>query len=144
MPPLSFFPSELILSCHVESFPSTFLHGSSFWVPRGTSSLFMNCWFLSLLIHFLHNWVADRDISTLVSCVSWSPPPPWTVLIQPWLCCTSRESQAPKNPQVSRSGSYHWAPQRFSNLDELGFLLPFVSWDLRLTHSWVWVHPYDP
>ena len=50
--PLSFFPSELIHSCHVESFPATSLHGSSFWVPRGTSPLFMNCWFPSLLIPF--------------------------------------------------------------------------------------------
>ena len=83
--PLSFFPSELIPSCHVESFPSTFLHGSSFWVPRGTGSLFMNCWFLSLLIHFLHHWVADRDISTLISCVSWSHPPPLLNCLNPTL-----------------------------------------------------------
>ena len=50
--PLSFFPSELIPSCQVETFPATSLHGSSFWVPRGTSPLFMNCWFPSLLIPF--------------------------------------------------------------------------------------------
>ena len=50
--PLSFFPSELIHSYQVEIFPATSLRGSSFWVPRGTSPLFMNCWFPSLLIHF--------------------------------------------------------------------------------------------
>ena len=69
--PLLFFPSELIPSYQVESFPATFLHGSSFWVSRGTNHLFMNCWFPSLLISFLHQWVVDRDISVLVSCVSW-------------------------------------------------------------------------
>ena len=50
--PLSFFLSELILSCQIESFPATFLHGSSLWVSRGTSPFFMNCWFPSLLIPF--------------------------------------------------------------------------------------------
>ena len=50
--PLSFFPSELIPSCQVKSFPATSLHGSSFWVSRGISPLFMNCWFPSLLIPF--------------------------------------------------------------------------------------------
>ena len=50
--PLSFFPSELIHSCQVESFPAISLHGSSFWVPGGTSPLFGNCWFPSLLILF--------------------------------------------------------------------------------------------
>ena len=79
--PLSFFPSELIPSCQIESFLATFLHGSSFWVPRGTSPLFMNCWFSSLLILFLHHQVADRDLFVLVPCVSWHPP--WTILIQP-------------------------------------------------------------
>ena len=53
--PLSFFPSELIPSCQVESFPTSFLHGSSFWVPRGTSPLFMNCRLPNLLILFLHH-----------------------------------------------------------------------------------------
>jgi len=68
--PLSFFLSELILSYQVESFPTTFLHSSSFWVPRGTNSLFINCWFPSLLIYFLHQWVVDMDIYVLVSYVS--------------------------------------------------------------------------
>ena len=69
--PLSFSPSELILSYQVKSFPATFLHGFSFWVPRGISLLFMNCWFPILLILFLHQWVVDRGISVLVSCISW-------------------------------------------------------------------------
>ena len=57
---LSFFPSELIPSCQVESFPN---HGSSFWVPRGTSLLFMNCWFPSFLIHF---YIIGRLIGTYI------------------------------------------------------------------------------
>ena len=68
--PLSFSPSGLIPSCQAERFSATFLHGSSSWVPRGTRPLLMSCWFLSLLIPFLHHWVADRDISVLVLCVS--------------------------------------------------------------------------
>ena len=50
--PLLFSPSELIPSCQVESFLATSPHGSSFWVPRGTSPLFMSCWFPSLLVPF--------------------------------------------------------------------------------------------
>ena len=45
--PLSFFPSKLIPFYQVESFPATFLHDSSFWVPWGTSPLFINCCFPS-------------------------------------------------------------------------------------------------
>ena len=71
---LSFFPGELIPFYQVEIFPTTFLHGSSFWVPRGTSPLFMNCWFPSPLIPFLHYYVVDRDISILILCVSWYAP----------------------------------------------------------------------
>ena len=71
---LSFFPGKLIPFCQVESFPATFFHSSSFWVPRGTSPLFMNCWFPSLLIPFLHHYVVDRDVSVLLLCVSWYAP----------------------------------------------------------------------
>ena len=67
---LLFFPSELILSCQDERSLATFPYGSSSWVPRGTGPLLMGCWFLSLMTPFLHNWVADRDISILVPCVS--------------------------------------------------------------------------
>ena len=53
-----------------------------------------------LLVHkssdsFLHHWVADRDIFVLVPCVSWHPL--WTILIQPWLYCTSWGSRAPSS-----------------------------------------------
>ena len=89
--PLLFFLSKLISSYQVESCLAISLHGSSFWVPWGTRPLFINCWFPSFLIPFC----IDRDISVIVPCVFWHPL--WTVLIQPWLCCTFRGSQAPSS-----------------------------------------------
>ena len=71
---LSFLSSELIHFYQVERSLATFLHGSSSWVPWDTRTLLMSCWFLSLLICFLHHWVADRDIFILVPFVSWHAP----------------------------------------------------------------------
>ena len=49
---LSFFLNGLIPFYQTERFSTTFLHGPSFWVPRGTRPLFMSCWFPSLLFLF--------------------------------------------------------------------------------------------
>ena len=77
--PLSFFPSGLIPSYHAKRSPAIFLHGSSSWVPQGTRPLLMSCWFINLLIPFLHHWVADRDIFS--SFFVFLGMPPWTVLV---------------------------------------------------------------
>ena len=69
-----FFLSELIPFCQTKRSPTIFLYGSSSWVPWDTRPLLMSCWFPSLLIPFLHHWVADRDSSLLVLYVSWHAP----------------------------------------------------------------------
>ena len=107
---LSFFSSELIPFYQAEKSPSTFLHGSSSWVPRDNRPLLMSCWFLSLLIPFLHHWMADRDIFVMVPCVSWHAP----------LNCL--------NPNLAL---LH-APRIPSSWESLGILAQFFSWALRV------------
>ena len=68
---LSFFPSELIPSCQIESLPSCFpswffILGSSRYQPLAHELLFSK-----LSGSFLHHWMADRNVSILVPCVSW-------------------------------------------------------------------------
>ena len=71
---LSFFWIELIPFCQAERSQATFLHDSSSWVSWGTRPLVMSCWFPNPLTPFLHHWVAYRNISILIPCVSWHAP----------------------------------------------------------------------
>ena len=84
----------------------------------------MNCWFPSLLIPFLHHWVADKDTSVLVPYVSWHAPinrlnPNLTLL------------HVPRIPDLWESpgilAQFHfWAPSDFFDLlrTGLGFFSP--------------------
>ena len=64
---LSLFPSKMIPSCQVKSFPTTSHHGSFLWVPQGTRPLFMICWFSSLLIHFcIIGWLIGTYLSSFL------------------------------------------------------------------------------
>ena len=74
---LSFFPSELILSCQVESL-SNYLR----YRPLAHELLASK-----LSGSFLHHWVVDRDVPVLIPCVSWHSF--WAVLILSLLCCMS-------------------------------------------------------
>ena len=72
--PLSFFPSELIPSTRLKDSQPHSLMVFLPELPKVPGPLLLSCWFLSLLTPFLHHWVADRDLSILVSCVSWHAP----------------------------------------------------------------------
>ena len=104
--PLSFFPSELILSCQVESFLATFLHDSSFSVPRGTSPLFMHCWFPSLLIFFFFCFIRWLIGTYLFSFLVFLGTP--LKCINPTLALL-HNPRIPSSwqPQASRPNSYH-------------------------------------
>ena len=65
-----FFSSELIPSCWVESFPTISLHGSSFLDSLRYQPLIHGLLVLKPSDSFLHHWMADRDTSILVPCVS--------------------------------------------------------------------------
>ena len=114
------------------------------WVLQGTRPLLMNCWFLSLLIHFLHHWVANSDTSVLVPCVSWHAPlnrlnPNLTLLHVPRILGLWESLGI-----LAQFRS--WAPNDFSNLLRagLGFFFPLFLWGPKLANSWIWAPPYGP
>ena len=105
---LSFFPMSWFLLARLKVFPATSFHGSSFWLPWGTSPLFMNCWFPGFLVPFcIIGWLIGTYLFSF-PVFSWHSF--WVVLISSWLCYMSRGSRAPGNPSVSRPSSYHWTP----------------------------------
>ena len=60
-------------------FPATSLYNSSFWVARGISPLFMNCYSPSLLVpSYITRWLRRTYLSYAL-CVSWCSF--WTVSI---------------------------------------------------------------
>ena len=75
-------------------FPATSLYSSSFWVPRGTSLLFMNCHSPSFLILCCTIGCLRGTYLFFISCILWYSF--WAVSIP--LCCTSRGSRASGDP----------------------------------------------
>ena len=72
--PFSFFSNELIPFYQAKTSPATFFNGPSSWVPWGTRPLLISCWFLSLLILFLHHWMVDGTYLSSFSMFLGMPP----------------------------------------------------------------------
>ena len=107
--------------------PFLVLHG----FPEVPRLLFISYWFLGLLTSFLHHWVANKDTSVLVPCVSRHPR--WTVLIHPGFAACPRIPGSWKSSGISAQ-FFPWAPQRFLSLVGWAFFFPLSHeiWNLPI------------
>ena len=65
------------------------------------------------LLFYIIGWLIETCLFLFLVSLG---TPPWTVLIQPLLCCMSWGSQASRNPRVSRSNSFPRLPSDFLTL----------------------------
>ena len=134
--PFSFFSNELIPFYQAKTSPATFFNGPSSWVPWGTRPLLISCWFLSLLILFLHiRWLMGH-ICPCSSCF-WACPLELSQS-QPGLTAHPKDPKLLGIPRYPGPVFLLELPSDFLTLEGwAGLLLSFVSWGPKLAHPWV-------